>query len=166
MTEEEFRDFVAARGSALRRAAYVLTGDWQLGEDLTQSALVATWRHLDRLREATAVEAYVRTIMARTLVSWRRTRRFAETPTLTADELRARHDPSDEVLERDRVWCALQGLAPAQRAALVLRYYDDLQVDTIADMLRTRPGTVKSHLSRGLAALRGALGADPAKETS
>lgn len=164
MTDEEFRTFIAARGSALRRTGYFLTGDWQLGEDLTQSALLATWRHLDRLRETSAVEAYVRKAMARTYLSWRRTRSFTEIPTATTAEPSA-SDSTETTLERDRVWAALHTLPAPQRAALVLRYYEDLTVDAIADMLDTRPGTIKSSLSRGLAALRPALDADPAKES-
>jgi len=163
MTEEEFRVFVAARGAALRRTGYLLTGDWQLGEDLTQSALVATWRRIDRLRETVAVETYVRTAMTRTYLSWRRTRRFTEIPTDRPDTNPA-YDPTDSRTERDRVWTALHALPSTQRAALVLRYYEDLPIETIAGVLDTRPGTIKSHLSRGLAALRRTLAADQAKE--
>ena len=164
MTEDEFRTFVAARGFALRRTGFFLTGDWQLGEDLTQSALLATWKRLDRLRETSAVEAYVRTAMARTYLSWRRVRSYSEFPASTPDEAEP-SDPTDAVLERDRVWSALHHLPPAQRTALVLRYYEDLTVEAIADMLDARPGTIKSSLSRGLAALRDALDTDSAKET-
>lgn len=164
MTEEEFRAFVVARGSALRRTGYLLTGDWQLGEDLTQAALVATWRRLDRLREPRALETYIRTAMTRTYLSWRRVRRFAELPTARANDGDTDPDPSEELLERDRIWAALQRLPANQRAALVLRYYEDLQIDAIADMLGSRAGTVKSQLSRGLATLRAGLDRDQAKE--
>jgi RNA polymerase sigma-70 factor (sigma-E family) len=165
MTDEEFRAFVAARASALRRTGYLLTGDWQLGEDLAQSALVATWRRLDRLREPSAVEAYVRTTMARTYLSWRRVRRFAEIPTAATGDVDPGPDPNDDLLERDLVWAALQRLPANQRAALVLRYYEDLTVAAIADMLGSQVGTVKSHLSRGLATLRRNLEPAAAKET-
>ena len=64
----------------------------------------------------------------------------------------------DALLERDEVWVAVRALPPRQRAVVVLRYYEDLSEQQIAEVLRCRPGTVKSQASAALATLRARLG--------
>lgn len=151
--ELEFRRFVMRRGSALCRSAYLLTGDWQLGEDLVQIALANTWRRRWRLRNVEALEAYVHRSMVRTQISWRRRRSSLELPVdEPTDQISADH--SEAVLERDSMWAALTQLPAKQRAVLVLRYYEDLSEHQIADVLGCSTGTVKSHASRGIDALR------------
>jgi RNA polymerase sigma factor (sigma-70 family) len=67
-------------------------------------------------------------------------------------------DPSVE--DRERLWDALGSLPHRQRAAIVLRYYEDLSEARIAELLQCRPGTVKSLLSRGLGTMRTEIGGD------
>ena len=62
--------------------------------------------------------------------------------------------------DRDELWTALERLPQRQRAAIVLRYYEDLSESRIAELLQCRPGTVKSLLSRGLEAMRTEIGGD------
>ena len=63
--------------------------------------------------------------------------------------------PSDRALgERDELWRAMRGLSERQRIAIVLRYYEDLSEQRVAELLRCRPGTVKSLVSRGLQTMR------------
>ncbi|HVX43912.1 MAG TPA: SigE family RNA polymerase sigma factor [Mycobacteriales bacterium] len=153
MDEQEFRRFVSTRGSALCRSAYLLTGDWQLGEDLVQTALASTWARHRLLRNPEAVEAYVRRAMARTLISWRRRRSFGELPVEDV-EVGIVVEPVEGAVERNDMWSALRRLPVKQRAVLVLRYYEDLSEHQIADVLGCSRGTVKSHAARGLRALR------------
>jgi RNA polymerase sigma factor (sigma-70 family) len=101
--------------------------------------------------------------MATTATSWWRGRRFRERVVETLPETAATDD-LDPSLERDRLWSHLRQLPPRQRAVLVLRYYEGLSEAEIADTLGFSRGTVKSHASRGLAALRRRL-ADDAAET-
>ncbi len=61
--DEEFGQFVAARGRALCRTAYLLTGDWQVGEDLVQEALTRTYLRKRRLGSADALEPYARKVL-------------------------------------------------------------------------------------------------------
>jgi DNA-directed RNA polymerase specialized sigma24 family protein len=61
--EEEFGRFVAARGRALCRTAYLLTGDWQVGEDLVQEALTKTYLRRRTLRSVEALEPYARKVL-------------------------------------------------------------------------------------------------------
>jgi RNA polymerase sigma-70 factor (sigma-E family) len=156
--ELEFRDFVAARGAALHRTAYLLVGDWTLAEDLVQTALVKTYLAWRRLGGIDAVEPYTRKVLVNTATSaWRRRWR-GERPTATLPEPPV-PDGTDEWVERDRVWRAVRALPPRQRAVLVLRYYEDLTEAETARLLDISVGTVKSQAARAMAVLRRRLGA-------
>ncbi len=150
--QDSFEEFVRGRSQALMRTAYLITGDWGHAEDLLQDALAATYRHWRRVG-SDAPEAYVRRALVNQHISrWRR-RRFSERPLEAAPPPVARDDVSS-VDHQDEVWRALQSVTPAQRAVLVLRYYEGLSEAEIAATLTCSPGTVKSHASRGLAVLR------------
>lgn len=149
--EQEFRRFVAARQDALLRTAFLLTGSWHAGEDLLQASLIKTYLAWPRIRDKALAERYVRTTMSRTAISWWRRRWHDERATADLPELPV-HDESPE--DRDEVWRALATLPVRQRAVLVLRFYEDLSEAEIADVLGCSAGSVKSHASRGLKALR------------
>ena len=151
--EEVFRDFVTARGAALLRTAYLLVGDRGRAEDLLQTALVKTYVAWSRIRDIGALEAYVRRTMANTAVSWWRGRRFRERPVETVPDQPERDETADGA-ERDAMWAYLRELPTKQRAVLVLRYYEGLSEAETAQVLGVSRGTVKSHASRALAALR------------
>jgi RNA polymerase sigma-70 factor (sigma-E family) len=141
---------VAGAGSRLRRTAYLMTGSWHEAEDITQSALARLYVAWPRVRTEGA-EAYARTILVRTLVDarrrfWRRERPTGEMP----DVVIATESP-DERLDLAR---ALAQLPVAQRAVLVLRFWEDWPVEQVGMALAISPGTVKSRTSRGLEALR------------
>jgi RNA polymerase sigma-70 factor (sigma-E family) len=151
-TPDGFSEFVLARQAALLRTAYLLTGHAQDAEDLVQATLikmVPQWRRI-----ADNPEPYVRRAMVNENISrWRRRRwrehSAAEIPeTATSDP-----DVADLLAVRD----ALAGLAPRQRAVIVLRYYEGLSEAEIARQLSIAPGTVKSQARDGLARLREAL---------
>jgi RNA polymerase sigma-70 factor (ECF subfamily) len=152
--EEEFREFVAGRSPALLRTAYLLVGgDWASAEDLLQVALTKTYLAWGRIRDLGAVEAYARKTLATTVISWRRRRWHGERAT---DELpeTVRPDHSGTVVERDALWELVRRLPTKQRAVLVLRFYEDLSEADTAATLGVTTGTVKSHTSRALKALR------------
>ena len=148
-----FEEFVAARGQALLRFAYVLTADAHLAEDVVQSALVKALRHWRRVERSSSPEAYVRRIVVTTFADhWRR----ASSSEVVADvpDGRTLPDPADRIGSADEMWRALAVLAPRQRAVLVLRYYVDLGDDEIARQLGISTVTVRSQASRALATLR------------
>jgi RNA polymerase sigma-70 factor (sigma-E family) len=148
-----FGEFVAGRAHALMRLAYLLTGDRHAAEDLLQSALAKTAARWRSLRHEDP-EGYVRTVMLREQVSrWRRLRRFRETPVADAVEL-AGPDPSEQTALRLAMRGALLRLPPAQRAVLVLRYYEDLDETQVAAALGCSVGTVRSRTHRAVARLR------------
>ncbi len=155
--------FVAARGAALRRFAYLVTGDRQRAEDLVQSALARVLRDWPRVRAMEHPEAYVRQVLVREHLSWRRRRASREVVT---DDLPARPaaDFTSSADERDACWRLLAALPPRQRAVLVLRFYEDLDDATVARVLGTTESTVRSNAARGLSALRRAFAEPAAKE--
>jgi RNA polymerase sigma-70 factor (sigma-E family) len=157
--EDEFREFVAARSSALLRTAYLLAGDWGTAEDLLQTALTKTYLAWKRLGEIEAVEPYTRRVLVNTATSWWRRRWHGERPTEVLPE-RSSPDQHEEALERDVMWRHVRTLPARQRAVLVLRYYEDLSEAQTAELLDISPGTVKSQTARALATLRKRLAAE------
>jgi len=155
--EEEFREFVAARSSALLRTAYLLAGDWATAEDLLQTALTKTYLAWKRLGGIEAVEPYTRRVLVNTATSWWRRRWHGERPTDLLPE-RPGPDRHEEALERDLLWRHVRALPVRQRAVLVLRYYEDLSEAQTAELLDISPGTVKSQTARALSTLRKRLG--------
>src|SRR5687767_263071 len=146
-----FDEFVASRGSALWRSAWLLTGDNHLAEDLVQAALGKSWPAYDRVSTNGSFEAYVRRVMYTTYVArWRR-RWNGERPTGDLPE-RAEATATPEL--RHDLLRALATLPKGQRAVVVLRYFEDLSERQTADVLGCSIGTVKSQTARGLAALR------------
>jgi RNA polymerase sigma-70 factor (sigma-E family) len=152
---------VAARSAALLRVAYLVCGDAHLAEDLLQTTLAKTYLALRRLDGIDSLEAYSRRVLVNTATTWWRRRWRGEHPTLVLPE-RPVPDPSDRVDERDAIWHLLGTLPRRQRAVLVLRYYEDMSEADTAATLGLSLGTVKSHTSRGLAALRARLAAEDA----
>jgi RNA polymerase sigma-70 factor (sigma-E family) len=151
-----FEDYVRARGDALRRFAYLLCGDRHLGEDLVQEVLVKAYRRWSKI-EGDRPDAYLRTALVRTHISWLRRLSNAERPATISDQRPAGGDFADRQAERDDLWHRVAGLTRAQRAVLVLRYYEDLDDRQIAEILRCAPSTVRVHAMRGLARLRADL---------
>ena len=152
-----FSEFVEARSSSLFRTAYLMVGDHQLAQDLLQEALVKTLIAWPRLRDRANVDAYTRRILVTTSISWRRRRSFHERPTDTLPE-RVDADPVDAVVIHGAVIAALLTVPPRQRAAIVLRYYQDLTEAQTAEVMGCSVGAVKSQVAAGLKRLREALG--------
>lgn len=151
-----FEEYVRARGDALRRFAYLLCGDRHLGEDLVQEVLVKAYRRWSKI-DSEQPDRYLRTALVRSHVSWLRRLSNTERPATIRDEKPAGGDFADQQAVRDELWTRLVGLSRAQRAVLVLRYYEDLDDRQISDILRCAPSTVRVHATRGLARLRDEL---------
>ena len=158
MQDESFRAFVTSRQHALLRTAYLLTGDQGLAEDLVQSALEKTLRRWSAIRAPAAVEAYVRQAMYREQVSLWRRKRVIEVPSAEMPEPRQTLLPGDAVEDHLVLQNALRRIGGRQRTVLVLRYFEDLSEQQVADVLGLSVGTVKSQAHRGLARLREAFG--------
>lgn len=158
MADDEFSEFVLRTWPHLDRVALALTGSRHDADDLLQNTYTKAYKVWSKVVSMEHPEAYVRRILVNESTSlwrraWRRaersTARLPETPT-TAQE--------DAYAARDIVWQAIQRLPAKQRAVLVLRYYEDLDVRETAEVLDISSGTVKSQCSVALGKLRLALG--------
>ena len=157
LAEADFERYFRARRDAIRRTAYLMCGDWHRADDHTQAAFVALHRHWRRVRDKGALDAWMRRTLMRAVVDesrrpWRR-ERFTD-DVVAVDKVVA--DP--DVTTRHVLVDGLRSVPPRQRAVLVLRYLDGLDVAATAAALGCSEGTVKSQTSHGLAALRTALG--------
>ncbi len=152
----DFDEWVASRGPALLRLAFVLTGNKADAEDVVQDALSRALPRWSRIAAVDNPDAYVRRMVVNAHTSWWRKFRRRETPVAEAVAPGAvdAHDHGDH----DRLWLACLRLPEAQRTAVVLRFYEDLEYAEIADLTGVREGSVRSRVSRGLAAMREELG--------
>lgn len=152
---EGFREFVAARGTALSRTAFLLCGDHAAAQDLAQEALTKTARHWNRVRNGNP-EGYVRKVMLNHHLSWWR-RRGRHEYTMAMPPAAVADDTTGPVADRLAMRTALAGLPPKQRAVIVLRYFEDMSEKDIAATLGVSRGTVKRQASTALANLRKVL---------
>ena len=144
------------RVAALLRFAYLVTGSQHAAEDAVQSALTRACEKWSRVRRADDPDAYVRRMVVNAHVSgWRRSGR-RESPVA---EVRgtAYADPADRVAEADAVWRVCPSCRARQRAAVVLRFYEDLDYDEIAALLDIAPVSVRTYVHRALTSLRAEL---------
>jgi RNA polymerase sigma-70 factor (sigma-E family) len=153
-----FEAYVAARGAALVRFAVLLTGDDHRAEDLVQDALTKAYLRWSRIRRSDNPDVYLRRLVINGSRSWWRRRANRETPGLRMVDGAAPGDLGDETGARDELWRLITALPDQQRAVVVLRYYEDLDDATIAQILDCTPGTVRTHAMRALHKLRGYLG--------
>jgi len=142
--------------AGLCRLAYLIVGDQLQAEEVVMDAFMRTFASWGRIRDLDRSEAYLR----RAVVNLSRTRarrRYTEERS-NAAVTRQPVKPAGGEPERELVvWEAVRTLPDRQRAAVVLRYYEDLPEADIADVLGCTVGTVKSQLSKARAALARAL---------
>lgn len=156
MTYEEFAD---SRLAVLLRYAVMLTGDPHLAEDLVQETMVRVQLNWRRVVRADSPERYVRRMLTNQFVDWRRGS-WVKRVLLRSEPdetLAVPVDHAQATADRDQIWSWLGRLPRRQRAALVLRYYEDLPDAEIAEILGCAVGTVRAAISRALATLRAQL---------
>jgi RNA polymerase sigma-70 factor (sigma-E family) len=155
--EDDFVAYYRARADILRNTAYVLCGDWHLAQDLTQLTFAKLYRAWSRIERREVLDQYARQVLLRTFLDERRRPWRREFPTVPdspdLDSTTSADGPDDRLVLRD----ALLRLPKQRRAVLVLRFWADLSVEQVAEILQCPTGTVKSQTSRGLADLRAAL---------
>jgi RNA polymerase sigma-70 factor (sigma-E family) len=145
--EAQYADFVRSRTPALLRSAFLLTGDQHLAEDLVQEAFARTHRAWSRLEREGNAEAYARKVMYHAQVA------EVLPGDLTGSAGRA-DDPADDAARRVVLHRALLRLSPKQRAAVVLRYFEDHTEAEAAELLGVSPSTLRTQCTRALDRLR------------
>jgi len=159
--ERAYSQYVQGRVLALQRTAYHLCGDWHEAHDLVQAALIRLYRHWRRVSAADSPDAYVRKMLVNVFLDQRRgwwarhVRPFGDGEQVAESALAAGVGSDWSAADgRIDVASALTRLSPGQRAVLVLRYWEGLDVAETATALGCSTGTVKSQTSYAIAALR------------
>ncbi|WP_329417552.1 SigE family RNA polymerase sigma factor [Streptomyces sp. NBC_01268] len=155
MTVEEFEEFYAHAVARLTGQLYVMLGDLHEAQDVVQEAFVKGWNRRRQLDRDGQAEAWIRTVAWRLAVSrWRRRRRTSEAWRRGTVQPAAVEGPGPDHLVLVE---AMRDLPQQQRRTLALHYLCDLSVDQVAAETGLSAGTVKTHLSRGRAALAGRI---------
>jgi RNA polymerase sigma factor (sigma-70 family) len=128
------------------RTAYLIVGSYAIAEELAQEAFVRLHEHFAEVENP---GGFLRTAVVRLAISWRRREAREQLHLATVDD----PGPTGEVV-LDETWDALGALAPERRAALVLRFYEDLSHEEIATAMGCRVATARTRVHRALADLR------------
>lgn len=152
---QEFTAYVVSAWPQLKRSAFFVCGDWHRSEDIVQIALVKVYQRWDRLEREGSREAYVKRAVVNAAIDHLRARHRILRRERTTDSVpeAAIAELADDGLG-DALLRAMEGLAPRQRAVLVLRFAEDQSTEETARILGISAGTVKSQSARGLEALR------------
>ncbi|GCD92108.1 SigE family RNA polymerase sigma factor [Nocardioides sp. LS1] len=152
--DEAFTEFAAASRARLRRTAYLLCGDWDRASDHVQEGLVRVYVAWPRLVRNGGELAYARKAVVSAFLDSARRRSSTELPVAEHHEGATPDDVAGAVADRAALMAALARLPERQRACVVLRYFEDLDVHATAIALGCSEGTVKSQTSRALSSLR------------
>ena len=155
--DAEFAAFMAEAAPSLARTAWLLCGDSHQADELVQQALVRTYLAWPRARQRDPLAYARRTLANLRIDTWRRRRREVLVAPSAVPE-RGEASTADHHAERDQLVRALAGLTARQRRVVVLRHFEGLSEQEVADDLGVSVGTVKSTASRSLARLREVLG--------
>jgi RNA polymerase sigma-70 factor (sigma-E family) len=163
--DDAFRSYALSRQRALRRAAYLMCGDWHLADDLVQSTLTKLYATWHRITVDQGPDAYAHRILANVTIDerrrpWRREVGMRDLPESETPSAEAQSAARMDLVD------ALAQLPPGQRLTLVLRFWIDLSVADTAEAMDCSPGTVKSQTTKGLSSLRSILGPDSALVTA
>lgn len=159
--EATFVEFATSVRGSLRASAYLLCGDWHQAADLVQEALIRVYVAWPRMHRHGSETAYAKRVLVNAFLDQRRRRSSTERPSEITPDSPGTQDLAEEVVERAALMAGLRRLPPRQRACVVLRYLDDLDVNTTAQILGCSAGTVKSQTSKALRTLRGSIGPLP-----
>jgi RNA polymerase sigma-70 factor (sigma-E family) len=149
-----FSEFAMASRAKLRRTAYLLCGDWDRASDHVQEGLIRTYVAWPRLLRNGGEAMYARKAVVSAFLDASRKRSSTERPVADHPDHTSDEDVAAAVADRAALMAALARLPGRQRACVVLRYFEELDVRETAAVLRCSEGTVKSQTSRALASLR------------
>lgn len=154
-TEGRLAELYTRHSPAAQRLAFLLTGDRAQAEDLVQEAFVRVVGRFGHLRVPDAFEAYLRRTIVNLHTSQLRHRRV-ERAWLEREGGAARRsvDPTPDVGAREELWSAVLELPARQRAAVVLRFYEDLSEHQTAEVLGCSPAAAKMLVARAMETLR------------
>lgn len=145
---EPFESFVHREGNRLAGLAFALSGSRSAADDLAQDALLAAYRNWDEVSRLDNPAAWVRRVVANQAVSLIR-RRIAEAKTLARlDRPRRGTEWGELSADTEWIWREVRRLPRRQTQVIALRYYDQLSLSEIAEVLGCSKETVNTHLRR------------------
>jgi RNA polymerase sigma-70 factor (sigma-E family) len=154
--ELDFEGFIRIRSDRLLRLAFLVTGNWDDARDAVQDALEGVLPRWSRLADSDKRDAYIRRCVVNACLGITRKRgrsRPVSEPQLLP-QAKVQADPASAIVNADEAWRLCTSLPPQQRAAVVLRFYQDLSFAEIGAALGCPEATARSHVHRALAALR------------
>jgi RNA polymerase sigma factor (sigma-70 family) len=157
---DDFGDWVTSTGPRLIRFSYLVSGDQRVAEDLAEEAMVRVCHRWRRLAHGGNPDVYARAIVVSQLRSWKRKRSPAGAATDAHPVLPAEvtplsdDDEGGDVADWMTLWSLTLRLPEKLRAAVVLRFYEDLDDDAIGQVLGCSPTIVPVHIRRALDRLR------------
>jgi RNA polymerase sigma factor (sigma-70 family) len=152
---ESFDAFVRAHSSSLLKLALLTSGNYDDGRDAVQEALAALYPRWDRLPSGEELARYVNRAVVNACLKQFRDRRRSVVPQVGwLSTGRESHDTADAVALARDAWSLCAELQPIQRAAVVLRFYQDLTFAEIGRTLGCPEATARSHVHRALASLK------------
>lgn len=155
MGDEDRRDYewvYRARFASVARTVFLIVGSNAVAEEITQDAFVKLLQKWSSVSDYERPEAWARKVAVRMAV-----RHVGRERSRPARELRAQPTQSEPSLPDPEVARAVAALAPMQRAAVALYYWEDRPILEIARMLQVSESTVKQHLYRARARLADVL---------
>ncbi|KAA2263824.1 SigE family RNA polymerase sigma factor [Solihabitans fulvus] len=165
----EYEEFCREQLAGLVRFAAALTGDTELAQDLVQDALIRAYPRWPKVSRLDRPDLYLRKMVVNGHLSWLR-RWYQRSVRSSHDLIEAAHpvaaDPAARIADAGHLAELLSGLSRRQQAAIVLRYFEDRDDAEIAQVLGCGQATVRSHVSRGLSALRIRAKAERAEASS
>ena len=152
-------DLLARYGHDLQAVAYLIVRDRAAAEDIVADSLLAALDHGRSLRDEDALRPWLLRIATNRALRYRqRAARVVELDVVDGVAVESRGPSTDESMA---LWEAVTDLPPRMRAAVGLRYYLDLPVETVAAILEVSPNTIKTQLKSALVHLREALADEP-----
>ncbi len=156
---EVLADLLALYGRDMQAVAYLIVRDRAAAEDIVADSLLAALDHGRSLRDDDALRSWLLRIATNKALRHRqRAARIVELDVVQGVAAETRGPATDESLA---LWQAVRTLPPRMRAAVGLRYYLDLPVEQVAEVLEVSPNTIKTQLKLALAHLRAALADEP-----
>ncbi len=157
---EVLADLLARYGRDMQAVAFLIVHDRAAAEDIVADSLLAALDHGGSLRDDAALRPWLLRIATnKALRSRQRAARIVELDVVESIAAEPRGPGADDSMA---LWQAVKDLPPRMRAAVGLRYYLDLPVETVAGILEVSPNTIKTQLKSALAHLRTALADEPA----
>ena len=152
------QDLFVRHAPAALRLAYCLSGDREVARDLVQDAFVRVAGRFRYMRQPDEFDAYLRRTIVNLHASRLRRLKVERSSLAREAALPVPAAVEEEHEVRDEMWHAILGLPPRQRAAIVLRYYEDLSERQAADVLRCSVGALNQLVVRATANLRDHIG--------